>query len=119
MDESHSPLLVEVDPSDNLNDLLAARVRSTPDRVLVGRHLEGEWQPMTAREYDAAIVAAARGLVAKGVQPGDRVGIMSRTRYEWSLLDWAVWAVGAVSLCLDNGCAHSGIPNRSPSHGIS
>ncbi|MCC2319929.1 AMP-dependent synthetase/ligase [Cellulomonas xiejunii] len=100
MDESHSPLLVEVDPSDNLNDMLAARVRSTPDRVLVERHVDGQWLPMTAREYDAAIIGAARGLVAKGVQPGDRVGIMSRTRYEWSLLDWATWAVGAVPVPL-------------------
>ena len=100
MDESHSPLLGEVDPSDNLNDLRAARVRSTPDRPLVERHVDGQWQPMTAREYDAAIVAAARGLVARGVQPGDRVGIMSRTRYEWSLLDWATWAVGAVPVPL-------------------
>ncbi|MBD7917111.1 AMP-binding protein [Cellulomonas sp. Sa3CUA2] len=100
MDESHSPLLIEVDPSDNLNDLLAARVRSTPDRVLVERHADGQWLPLTAREYDAEIVAAARGLVAKGVQPGDRVGIMSRTRYEWSLLDWATWAVGAVPVPL-------------------
>ncbi|MBO3086962.1 AMP-dependent synthetase/ligase [Cellulomonas dongxiuzhuiae] len=100
MDESHSPLLIEVDPSDNLNDLLAARVRSTPDRVLVERYADGQWLPTTARAYDAEIVAAARGLVAKGVQPGDRVGIMSRTRYEWSLLDWATWAVGAVPVPL-------------------
>ncbi|MCM0638324.1 AMP-dependent synthetase/ligase [Cellulomonas wangsupingiae] len=100
MDESHSPLLVEVDPSDNLNDLLASRVRSTPDRVLVERNVDGRWLPTTAREYDAEIVAAARGLVAKGVQPGDRVGIMSRTRYEWSLLDWATWAAGAVPVPL-------------------
>ncbi|UZN01665.1 AMP-dependent synthetase/ligase [Cellulomonas sp. S1-8] len=100
MDESHSPLLVEVDPSDNLNDLLASRVRRTPDGVLVERHVDDRWVPMTAREYDAAIVAAARGLVAKGVQPGDRVGIMSRTRFEWSLLDWATWAVGAVPVPL-------------------
>ncbi|MBF0687676.1 MAG: long-chain fatty acid--CoA ligase [Cellulomonas sp.] len=100
MDESHSPLLVEVDPSENLNDLLASRVRSTPDRVLVERHVDGQWLPMTAREYDTAIVDVARGLVAKGVQPGDRVGIMSRTRYEWSLLDWATWAVGAVPVPL-------------------
>jgi len=100
MDESRSPLLVEVDPSDNLNDLLASRVRSTPDRVLVERFADGRWQPTTAREYDAEIVAVARGLVAKGVQPGDRIGIMSRTRYEWSLLDWATWAVGAVPVPL-------------------
>ena len=100
MDESHSPLLVEVPASENLNDLLAARVRSTPDKVLVERWSEGTWEPLTAREYEAEILAAAKGLVARGVQPGDRVGIMSRTRYEWSLLDWATWAAGAVPVPL-------------------
>ncbi len=100
MDESHSPLLVEVDPSDNLNDLLASRVRATPDKTLVERYEDGTWVPLTAREYDADVVAVAKGLVAQGVQPGDRVGIMSRTRYEWSLLDWATWAVGAVPVPL-------------------
>ncbi len=100
MDESHSPLLVEVDPSDNLNDLLASRVRATPDKTLVERYVDGTWVPTTAREYDAHIVAVAKGLVAKGVAPGDRVGIMSRTRYEWSLLDWATWAAGAVPVPL-------------------
>jgi len=100
MDESHSPLLVEVDPSANLNDLLAARVNKTPNQTLIERYVDGRWLPLTAREYDTQIVAVARGLVAKGVQPGDRVGIMSRTRYEWSLLDWATWAVGAVPVPL-------------------
>jgi len=102
MDEFHSPLLVEVDPSSNLNDLLAQRVQGTPDRVLVEHKTEpgGPWIPLTARELDAEIVAVAKGFVARGVEPGDRVGIMSRTRYEWTLLDWAVWAVGAVPVPL-------------------
>ena len=100
MDESHSPQLVEVDPSDNLNDLLASRVRATPDKAIIERYVDGVWVPTTAREYDAHIVAVAKGLAAKGVAPGDRVGIMSRTRYEWSLLDWAVWAAGAVPVPL-------------------
>jgi len=102
MDEFRSPLLVEVDPSSNLNDLLAQRVQGTPDRVVVEHKTEqgGPWIPLTARELDAEIVAVAKGLVARGVEPGDRVGIMSRTRYEWTLLDWAVWAVGAVPVPL-------------------
>ncbi|WP_309134190.1 AMP-binding protein [Cellulomonas sp.] len=101
MDEVHTPLLVETDAADNLNDLLAARVRATPDRTLIERHTaSGAWEPVTAREYDAHIVAVAKGLVARGVEPGDRVGIMSRTRYEWSLLDWAAWAAGAVPVPL-------------------
>ncbi|WP_456787359.1 AMP-dependent synthetase/ligase [Cellulomonas sp. P5_C5] len=102
MDEFHLPLRVEVDPSKNLNDLFAERVTSTPDGVLVEHKTQqdGPWIPLTAREFDAEIVAVAKGLVARGVQPGDRVGIMSRTRYEWSLLDWAVWAAGAIPVPL-------------------
>src|SRR5690606_39705127 len=61
---------------------------------------EGPWVPVTAREFEALVVDVAKGLVAKGVAPGDSVGIMSRTRYEWSLLDWAVWAAGAVPVPL-------------------
>ena len=102
MDEFHLPLRVEVDPSKNLNDLFAERVSSTPDGVLVEHksQQDGPWIPLTAREFDAEVVAVAKGLVARGVQPGDRVGIMSRTRYEWSLLDWAIWAAGAVPVPL-------------------
>ncbi|MEZ0447817.1 AMP-dependent synthetase/ligase [Cellulomonas sp. ICMP 17802] len=102
MDEFHTPLRLEVDPSNNLNDLLAERVTGTPDRVVVEHKTQqdGPWIPLTAREFDAEIVAVAKGLVARGVQPGDHVGIMSRTRYEWSLLDWAVWAAGAVPVPL-------------------
>ena len=102
MDEFHLPLRVEVDPSKNLNDLFAERVASTPDGVLVEHksQQDGPWIPLSAREFDAEVVSVAKGLVARGVQPGDRVGIMSRTRYEWSLLDWAVWAAGAVPVPL-------------------
>jgi long-chain acyl-CoA synthetase len=98
MDEIHTPLLIEPDPTENLNDLLAARVAATPDRPLIEHKVDGEgpWLPITAREFDAHVVSVAKGLVARGVQPGDRVGIMSRTRYEWTLLDWATWAAGAV-----------------------
>src|SRR3954470_3472257 len=102
MDEFHTPLRLEVDPSNNLNDLLAEGVTGTPDRVVVEHKSQegGPWVPVTAHEFDAEIVAVAKGLVARGVEPGDKVGIMSHTRYEWSLLDWAVWAVGAVPVPL-------------------
>ncbi len=100
MTESATPLVVQTDRASNLNDVLARRVAATPDRVLIERKAdpEGPWLPITAREYDGHIAAVAKGLVARGVEPGDRVAIMARTRYEWSLLDWAVWAAGAVSV---------------------
>ncbi|MDQ2624529.1 MAG: long-chain fatty acid--CoA ligase [Actinomycetota bacterium] len=102
MDEISVPLAVEVDPSHNLNHLLAERVATKGDQPLMEHKPDpdGPWVPVTAREFDALVVAVAKGLVAKGVEPGQSVGIMSRTRYEWSLLDWAVWATGAVPVPL-------------------
>jgi long-chain acyl-CoA synthetase len=95
--QSATPVIVTIDPDANLNALLAERVAATPDKVLVERKdANGAWQPLTAREFDAHVAAVAKGLIANGVQPGDRVAIMARTRYEWSLLDWAIWAAGAV-----------------------
>ncbi|MBC7552039.1 MAG: AMP-binding protein, partial [Cellulomonas sp.] len=99
MDEFRTPLLVEVDPTNNLNHLLAARVTATPDRTVVEhKAVDGPWIPLTAREFDAEVVALAKGLVAHGVEPGHHVAIMSHTRYEWTLLDWAIWAAGAISV---------------------
>jgi len=102
MDESRTPLLIEVDPSSNLNTLFAERIASAPDAPVVEHKPtpDSPWIPLTGRELDAEVVAVAKGLVARGVQPGDRVGIMSRTRYEWSLLDWASWAVAAIPVPL-------------------
>jgi len=98
MVEFSTPLLVEVARERNLNDLFAERLAADPDGVVIEHKTEqsGPWIPITTRELDAEIVAVAKGLVARGVEPGDRVGIMARTRYEWSLLDWAIWAAGAV-----------------------
>ncbi|HEY8717881.1 AMP-dependent synthetase/ligase [Pengzhenrongella sp.] len=98
MDEFRTPRLVEVDRSHNLNDLFAERVAATPDKTVIEHKTSplGPWIALSAREFDAEIVAVAKGLVARGVEPGDHVAIMSRTRYEWTLLDWALWAAGAV-----------------------
>ena len=103
MDEFHTPVarrgrpLEEPQrPARRARHRHARRRRSSSTR----RSRTGPWIPLTAREFDAEVVAVAKGLVARGVQPGDRVGIMSRTRYEWSLLDWAVWAAGAVPVPL-------------------
>ena len=100
MTEIATPIIVTIDRAKNLNDLLAERVAATPDKVIVERKTvpDGPWEPLTATGLDAEVVAVAKGLVALGVEPGDRVAIMARTRYEWSLLDWAIWAAGAVSV---------------------
>lgn len=55
-----------------------------------------EWVYLTGADVQGQVDAVAKGLIAVGVKPGDRVGIMSRTRYEWTVLDFAIWAAGAV-----------------------
>nr|WP_218889620.1 long-chain fatty acid--CoA ligase [Saccharopolyspora hordei] len=62
------------------------------------RRVDGTWVDVTAADFAAQVLAVAKGLVASGLQPGDRVGLMSRTRYEWSLLDFAIWTAGCVTV---------------------
>src|ERR1039458_6097120 len=59
---------------------------------------EGRWQDVTAREFLDEVTGLAKSLIAAGIQHGDRVGLMSRTRYEWTLIDYAIWAAGAVTV---------------------
>jgi len=93
-----TPSLVEVPEGTSISTLLAERVARAGDRPLIERRAAsgGAWVPVTAGEFQADVVTVARGLVARGIEAGDRVAIMSRTRYEWTLLDFAAWAVGAV-----------------------
>jgi long-chain acyl-CoA synthetase len=84
-------------PDDaNLTDAIVAHAAETPDRVIFDRKVDGSWQPVTAKEFGAEVNAVAAGLIATGIQPGERVCIMSSTRYEWTLLDYAIWTTGAV-----------------------
>jgi long-chain acyl-CoA synthetase len=63
---------------------------------MLSRPLGEGWQPVTAREFETEVRTAAKGLIAAGIQIGDRVAIMSRTRYEWTILDFAIWYAGGV-----------------------
>ena len=98
MREHASPSLVDLAPETSINTLLADRVRTAGAGALVERlGTDGStWSPMSAQACADEVSAVARGLVARGIEVGDRVAIMSRTRYEWTLLDFAVWAVGGV-----------------------
>nr|WP_143554174.1 AMP-binding protein [Serinicoccus sp. CUA-874] len=70
--------------------------RTQPDRVMVSVRHDGAWQDLTASELQRRVDALAKGFVAAGIDVGDRVGLMSRTRLEWTLTDLALWTVGAV-----------------------
>ncbi|MFC5930135.1 long-chain fatty acid--CoA ligase [Cryobacterium melibiosiphilum] len=90
------PAIVPADPGANVTDLLIDRLAATPDSVLFSLPRNGEWVPVTTREFHTQVVALAKGLVAAGIAPGDKIGLMCKTRYEWTLIDFAVWFAGAV-----------------------
>ncbi|MEU4773343.1 long-chain fatty acid--CoA ligase [Micromonospora sp. NPDC023644] len=98
MREFSVPPIVTVGDAANLTDPVWDNAEVAPDEVQFVRPAGGAWADVTCRQFRDEVVAAARGLVAAGVQPGDRVGLMSRTRYEWTLLDYAIWAAGAVTV---------------------
>ena len=88
------PPLVPAATEGNLTELIAHRAWFEPERVVMSRPLGDGWQPVSAREVEAEVRATAKGLVAAGINVGDRVAIMARTRYEWTILDFAIWFAG-------------------------
>ncbi|ANZ19185.1 AMP-dependent synthetase/ligase [Streptomyces noursei] len=98
MREFSLPALYEVPADGNLTDLIRRNAAQYPDVAVLGRKVDGTWQDVTAATFLAEVRAAAKGLMAAGVRPGDRVGLMSRTRYEWTLLDFAIWSAGAITV---------------------
>ena len=96
MNEITIPALVPSATEGNLTNLVAERAWFEPERIMLSRPLGEGWQPVTAREFESEVRTAAKGLIAAGIQIGDRVAIMSRTRYEWTILDFAIWYAGGV-----------------------
>ncbi|MCW2615229.1 MAG: putative long-chain fatty acid ligase [Frankiales bacterium] len=98
MQEYSTPQVAEIPAAAALPDAVADRAASSPDTVVFTRKVDGRWAPVTAKEFATEVSALAAGLVAHGVGPGDRVGLMSKTRYEWTLCDYAIWPAGAVTV---------------------
>ncbi|XRQ02969.1 AMP-dependent synthetase/ligase [Actinomadura welshii] len=98
MREFSVPVMVEVPDSATLTDAPFTRAAKEAGAIVVRRKSGDAWSAVTAAEFAAEITAVAKGLVAAGIEPGDRVCLLSRTRYEWTLLDYAAWAAGAVSV---------------------
>ena len=96
MNEITIPSIIPSAVAGNLTNLIAERAWFEPERVVVSRPLGDGWQAVTAKEYEAEIRSVAKGLIASGISIGDRVAIMAKTRYEWTVLDFAIWFAGAV-----------------------
>ncbi|MGA5273795.1 AMP-dependent synthetase/ligase [Streptomyces cellulosae] len=92
--EVRSKVLAAHPASGTTADIPFTNADEAPDAVVLRREEGGAWRPVTAGAFAGEVTAVAKGLVAAGLEPGDRVAVMSRTRYEWTLLDFAIWAAG-------------------------
>jgi long-chain acyl-CoA synthetase len=88
------PATVTVTDEENLTDAVWANAERFASSVSFRRRLEGGWVDVTAADFAKQITSVAKGLIASGIERGDRVALLSKTRYEWTLLDYAIWAVG-------------------------
>jgi long-chain acyl-CoA synthetase len=94
------PALCEIPATANLAKAVFRRAAEQPHAVMLRRPgpagLAGEWTDVTAGQFRDEVSALAKGLVAAGIEAGDRVALMSHTRYEWTLIDYAIWTAGAI-----------------------
>jgi len=98
MREHHEPVLIPSPAAHRLTDHVARNEADAPHAAVLARRVSGAWRDVTAAEFADDVRRVARGLVASGIEVGDRVGLMSRTRYEWTVVDYAIWWVGAVTV---------------------
>jgi long-chain acyl-CoA synthetase len=101
MREYSTPASVDIPSSAGLTDVVFERAASEPGRVVMRRKSttgNAGWQDVTARQFTDDVTALAKGLIATGIATGDRVALMSRTRYEWTVADYAIWVAGATTV---------------------
>ena len=98
MREFSTPLTIEVPATGNLTDDVVTNAHEAPETVVFSRHTAEGWEDVTAATFLAEVSAVAKGLIAAGVEAGDRVALISKTRYEWTLVDYAIWFAGAVTV---------------------
>jgi long-chain acyl-CoA synthetase len=96
--EYSTALQVGVPASGNLTDDVVTNGSEHAETVVFSRRVEGTWTAVTAVQFLEDVRAVAKGLIAAGIEAGDRVALMSRTRYEWTLLDYAIWFAGAATV---------------------
>jgi long-chain acyl-CoA synthetase len=101
MQEYSIPAVVQIAPSASLADVVFEGADREPETVIMRRRADGggpPWREVTAAQFRGEVTALAKGLIAAGIGAGDRVALLSRTRYEWTLADYAILAAGAVTV---------------------
>ena len=91
------PALAEIPATCNAADVVTRRASEQPHAVMLRRKAaDGTWSDVTAAQFKDEVHALAKGFIAAGVEVGDRIALMSHTRYEWTLIDYALWTAGAI-----------------------
>ena len=98
MREYSEPATYTVPDTGNLTDDIVANARSHPDRIAFSRRVDGEWEDVSSADFLREVQELAKGLIAAGVGEGDHVALISKTRYEWTLVDYAIWYIGAITV---------------------
>ncbi|KXI17552.1 AMP-binding enzyme [Corynebacterium sp. CMW7794] len=98
LQEATTPAPFTIEPGETCLTAMMDTAKARPHGVMFTRPANYEWVNVTAKEFVDEVFEVAKGLIASGVEHGDRVVLLSNTRYEWSLLDFAIWAAGAVSV---------------------
>ncbi|MGH3765543.1 MAG: AMP-dependent synthetase/ligase [Pseudonocardiaceae bacterium] len=98
MREYAVPTTTKVDDQENLTDAVWANAERFAASTSFRRRIAGGWVDVTAREFADQVLALAKGLIASGIVRGDRIALLSTTRYEWTLVDYAIWAAGAATV---------------------
>jgi long-chain acyl-CoA synthetase len=92
------PATITVPDHATACDVVYDNAATNPDLVSFSRRVDAGWQDVTAAQFAAEVRGVARGLIKAGIEPGDRIGLMAKTRYEWTLFDYAIWSAGAVGV---------------------
>jgi long-chain acyl-CoA synthetase len=90
------PATTEVGPDEAIPDMLTANVAQYGDEVGLRRRVDGQWRDVTWKQFGEEVRGVAKGLIAAGVAAGDRVALQAKTRYEWTVFDFAIWTAGGV-----------------------
>ncbi|QIS05977.1 AMP-binding protein [Nocardia brasiliensis] len=106
MREFEVPASYTIPEDANNSDNVFRHAEQSPDAVLFNKpDGNGGWQDVRAAEFAKAVTGVAKGLIASGIELGDRVAIMAPTRYEWALLDFAIWSVGGCTVAIYDSSA--------------
>ncbi|SUE17248.1 long-chain fatty-acid--CoA ligase [Rhodococcus gordoniae] len=100
MSEIAVPQSFSIPENTSMADSVFRHEKESPEFVPFERLVDGKWVPVTARQFASEVRAVAKGLIASGIELGDRVAVLSATRYEWVLLDYAIWTAGGATVAI-------------------